>query len=229
MHPLIRTARITGLLYLGVAITGLLGFLLIRPELFVAGDPSATLANLIGHESLARAGVALEMLIVVTQALAALWFYRLFRTADLFCAVGIAAFGLVNAVTILVSAAMLATAAELALGVGGDVAASVQLLYLISGNLWLVGGLFFGLWLIPMGFAVLRSRWMPRPLGWILVTGGIGYMISAFITYLAPGAQAIGDALTYIATVGELWIIGYLLIFGVRRSALHATTAGQVA
>jgi hypothetical protein len=220
MHPLVRTARMTGLLYLGLAITGALGFLLIRPQLFAADDPSATLANLVNHESLARAGVALELLIVVTQALAAVWFYRLFRTADPLAASGIAAFGLVNAVMILVSAALLGTAVELALDPVGDAAATVQLLYLVSGNLWGVGALFFGLWLIPMGWCVLRSGWMPRALGWILVGGGIGYLLSAFIRYLAPDAPVVADALAYPATVGEVWMIGYLLVRGVRRHAL---------
>jgi hypothetical protein len=209
----------TGLLYLGLAITGLLGFLLIRPQLFVADDPSATLANLVEHESLARAGIALELLVVVTQALAAAWFYRLFRAADPLAASGIAAFGLVNAVAILVSAAMLATAVGLALDPVGDAAATVQLLYQVSGNLWGVGALFFGLWLIPMGRCVLRSGWMPRALGWILVGGGIGYLLSAFIRYLAPDVPVVADALAFPATVGELWMVGYLLIRGVRRHA----------
>ena len=217
MHALIRTARMTGLLYLGLAITGALGFLLIRPQLFAAENPSATLSNLVNHESLARAGVALELLIVVTQALAAVWFYRLFRTADPLSASGIAAFGLVNAIAILVSAALLATAVELAVDPVGDAAATVQLLYLVSGNLWGVGALFFGLWLIPMGWCVLRSGWMPRALGWILVVGGIGYMLSAFIRYLAPDASVVAEALAYPATVGEVWMIGFLLIRGVRR------------
>jgi hypothetical protein len=220
MHALIRTARITGLLYLGLAITGAVGFLVVRSQLFVADDPSATLANLVEHESLARAGVVLELLIVVTQALAAVWFYRLFRTADPFAAGGIAAFGLVNAVVILTSAALLATAAELALEPVGDTAATVQLLYLVSGNLWGVGGLFFGLWLIPMGWCVLRSGWMPRALGWILVVGGIGYVLSAFVKYLAPDAPIVADVLVLPATVGEFWMVGYLLIHGVRRHAL---------
>jgi hypothetical protein len=211
MHGLIRTARMTGLLYLGLAVTGALGFLLIRPQLFAADDPGATLANLVEHESLARAGVAVELLIVVTQALAAAWFYRLFRTADPIAASGIAAFGLINAVAILVSAALLATAGELALDPVGDAAATVQLLYLISGNLWGVGALFFGLWLIPMGWCVLRSGWMPRALGWILVGGGIGYLLSAFLRYLAPDAPVVADALAFPATVGELWMVGYLL------------------
>jgi Domain of unknown function (DUF4386) len=220
MHALIRTARMTGLLYLGLAVTGALGFLLVRPQLFAADDPRATLANLVEHESLARAGVALELLIVVTQALAAVWFYRLFRTAAPLAASGIAAFGLVNAVAILVSAALLATAGALALDPVGDAAATVQLLYLVSGNLWGVGGLFFGLWLIPMGWCVLRSGWMPRALGWILVGGGIGYLLSAFVRYLAPDAPVVADALALPATVGEVWMVGYLLVRGVRRHAL---------
>ena len=80
--------------------------------------------------------------------------------------------------------------------------------------------MFFGLWLIPMGWCALRSRWMPRPLGWLLIVGGIGYVASAFVGYLASEAQAIVDVLTYPATAGELWMIGYLLIRGVSRHAL---------
>ena len=220
MHPLIRTARTTGLFYLGLAVTGVLGFLVIRSQLFAAGDPAATLAHLVDNQSFARAGVALELLIVLTQALAAIWFYRLFRTADPLAASGIAAFGLVNAVTVLVSAALLATAVEVARDPIGDAATTVQLLYLVSGNLWGVGALFFGLWLIPMGSCVLRSGWMPRPLGWVLVSGGIGYVLSAFVRYLAPDAQVVADALAYPATVGEFWIVIYLLAIGVRRRAL---------
>ncbi|MFG1959618.1 DUF4386 domain-containing protein [Nonomuraea sp. NPDC049028] len=226
MHALIRTARMTGLLYLGLAVTGALGFLLIRPRLFTAGDPGATLAHLVDHESLARAGIALELLIVVTKALTVAWFYRLFRTAHPLAASGIAAFGLVNAVTVLSSAALLATAVQVALDPIGDAAAVVQVLYLVSGNLWGVGTVFFGLWLIPMGSCVLRSGWMPRPLGWILIGGGIGYLLSAFVGYLVPGVQGIADALTVPATVGELWMVGYLLIRGVRRHALDQAPSG---
>jgi hypothetical protein len=224
MDQLTRTARTTGLFYLGLAITGALGFLLIRPRLFAADDPAATLANLIEHESLARAGVALELGIVVTQAFTALWFYRLFRTADAVAAGSITAFGFVNAVAILGSAAMLATAVDIAHDPVGDAAATVQTLYLISGNLWGVGNLFFGLWLMPMGACALRSGWMPRPLGWLLIVGGIGYLASGFLMFLAPSATVVVNALTAPASIGEFWMIGYLLVRGVRLSAAHATS-----
>lgn len=228
--PLIHTARTTGLLYLGLAIVGMLGFLLIRPQLFVPDDPAATLARLLERASLARLGIALEMGIVLTQALAALWFYRLFRSVDAFAAATIAAFGLVNAVAILGSAGFLATALQVAQDPGlalADGAGAVQLMYLVSSNLWKVGNMFFGLWLVPMGWLVLRSGWLPGLLGWVLVGGGVGYVLSAFLAYLAPSAVVLGNVLVVPATVGEFWIIGYLLVVGLRRRALEGPAATQ--
>jgi hypothetical protein len=218
---LIRTARTTGLLYLGLAITGLLGYMMVRNQLFVVGNPEATLANLTQHEFLARLGIVLEMGVVITQALVALWFYRLFKGVNTFAAGSIAAFGLVNAVAILVSAALLATALDVSqdasLTVGGATAATSQLLYVVSGHLWTIGGIFFGLWLIPMGWLARRSGWMPSVLGWILMIGGAGYVANALLSYLLPNAGPALDLLTMPATVGELWMVGYLCLRGVRR------------
>ena len=77
-----RTARTTGLLYLGFFITGIVGSLIVRAQLFAADDPHGTLSNLMEHESLARVGIALELCIALFQALTAVWFYRLFRGVD---------------------------------------------------------------------------------------------------------------------------------------------------
>ena len=221
MRSMKTTARTTGLLYLGVAITGMFGFLLIRPEIYVAGDAAATYANLVEREMLARLGIALELLVVLTQALVAVWFYKLFRSVSSAAAGSLAAFGLINSTAILASAAFLVTALTVALdpalAPGGDAAATVQLMYELSGAFWGVGALFFGLWLIPMGYLVLASAWMPRPMGWILIGGGVGYILSAFVVYVVPNApDALELALTGLATVGEFWMIGYLLIKGVR-------------
>jgi hypothetical protein len=51
MPALTRTARLTGLFYLGMAIAAVLIFFVVRPRLFVADDPGATLANLVTHGS----------------------------------------------------------------------------------------------------------------------------------------------------------------------------------
>jgi hypothetical protein len=224
MNSLKTTARWTGLFYLGLAITGMLGFLLIRPQLHDPANAAATVANLTAQEGLARIGIALEMGIVLTQALVAVWFFKLFRGAHDFAAGSVAAFGLMNAAILMVSAVALmgalAVALDPALAPGGDAGPTVQLLYVLSRAAWTTGAIFFGLWLIPMGYAVLASGWMPRWLGYVLVVGGVGYVISSFATVLFPGAPDwVAGVLTVPASVGEFWMIGYLLIFGVRASA----------
>lgn len=217
---LVRTARATGLLYLGLAVTGMLSFLVIRSQVFVADDPAQTLANLVEQPWLARTGIAVELGVVLTQSLVAVWFYRLFRGVSSVAAGSITAFGLVNAVAILGSAALLAAAldvsADPSLAVPGGAAATTQLLYVISGHLWAAGGLFFGLWLIPMGWLAWRSGWMPSLLGRVLMVGGVGYVVSSFAGYLLPDAGVVADLLTVPATVGELWMVGYLCLLGVR-------------
>ncbi|PFG43734.1 uncharacterized protein DUF4386 [Isoptericola jiangsuensis] len=216
MHPLVARplARTTGLLYLALAVTGMLGFLVIRPRLVAPGDPDATVANVVAAEQLARGAVALELAVVVAQSLAALWFFRLFRRLDAVNAGAVTAFGLANALAILGSAAALGTAVDSALA--GD-AASTALMFLLSEHLWGVGGVFFGLWLVPMGLLVLRAG-MPRVLGWFLVAGGAGYVLSTFWQVLVPAAPVVGDLLVVPATVGELWMIGALLWYGFRRA-----------
>lgn len=224
MSPKLSTARWTGVFYLGLAVAGFVGFLFVRAELFVADDPAATLANLIERAPLARLGVAADLTVVVAQALAAMWFFKLFRNWHGFAAAAIAGFGMVNAAAILVatafSASAIAVAGDVGLAPGGDQAATAQLLYHVSGMLWDVGGIFFGLWLIPMGVAVLSTTIMPRALGWVLVAGGVGYVISTFVNLVAPDAPgAIEAILVGAATIGEFWIIGYLLVFGERLPA----------
>jgi len=221
MNQDLRTARVTGLWYLGLAVTGLVGFVLLRPQVYEESDPATTLRNLAESEGLARLVVVVELGIVATQALAAVWFYKLLRPLNRVAAWSVAAFGVVNAVMILTSAGFMATAVTVAsdtgLAPGGDPGATVQLLFELSASMWAVGGLFFGLWLIPMGYVAATSGRMSRPLGWVLMAGGIGYVLSTFADVgLKDSPGALVDALTIPATVGEFWMIGFLLFVGLR-------------
>jgi len=225
------TARATGAWYLGLALTGALGFLMVRPKLYVEGDPAATLDNLTTQQGLARLGIVLEMGIVVTQALAAIWFYKLYRSVRPVAGVAVAAFGLVNAVAIMASATFLATAAAIAndrsLVAGGDPAAAVGLLHQLSTHAWGIGALFFGLWLIPMGWAAVTTRRFPVALGWILIAGGVGYLFSALVDYaLASPPSLLVEGLAFPASIGEFWMIGYLLIRGIRPEPTPTDPAG---
>lgn len=204
----LTTARETGLLYLGLTITGMLAFLYARNQIFVDGDAVKTSANLVEKENLARFGIALEVALVGFQALTALWFYKLFSKKDSFKAGLIAVFGMVNAITILVASAMWLGALQVSLD-GGEPSLS-QLLFNIHENLWVVGKLFFGLWLIPMAILSKQVK-MPRPIFWLLIAGGAGYILSTFTSILLPEQTTLTESLPMFATIGELWLVGYLL------------------
>lgn len=216
-----KTARITGLAYLALLLSGLLAFLLTSNLLYVPGETTTTVANLIEHEGLARLSVAAGLILVAAQSIAALWFFKLFRSVNSFVAGSLVAFGFVNVAILLVAVMFSATALEVAIDATSS-ADTTLLLYDLNAAAWNVGALFFGLWLIPMGWLAWRSGYMPPLLGWVLIGGGIGYVLNAFAIYVLPDAPVIAEALTYPATVGEFWIIGYLLTIGVRDKALVA-------
>jgi len=199
-----------------------------------AADPAATLANLTEHATQAHLLVMLEMAVVITQALAAVYFYKLFRPINPTAAYATATFGLVNSVAIIASGAFMATANAVAsdssLAPGGDAAGTVGLLYELSASSWGMGNLFFGLWLIPMGWVAVASGRFPRVLGWTLVVGGVGYLLSGLLAYgLADAPSSLLEGLTLPASIGEFWMIGYLLLKGIRPAAPSTAAPSTVA
>lgn len=215
---LIKTARITGMWYLMMAISGILGFMVFHSQIFISGNPEQTLTNLIELESTTRIRLLLEFAIVISQALTAVWFYKLFKDSYEWEAWTLGIWGMVNALAIMISAISIASAIGIANSDISNIEDKVLLIQLfqnIISNAWGIGGLFFGLWLFPMGYIVIKSKIMPIWLGRIIILGGIGYVISTIIHY--SGIEfSFNSYLTLPATIGEFWMIGYLLIFGIR-------------
>lgn len=213
-----KTARITGLWYLLMAITGILGFMVFHSQIFVSGNPEQTFMNLVEFESTARIRLLLEFVIVISQALTAVWFYNLFKENYEWEAWTLGIWGIVNAIVIMISAIAIASAIGIAnskIGEREDKILLIQMLQHIISNAWSIGGLFFGLWLFPMGYIVINSKSMPIWLGRVIVLGGLGYVISTFIRYSGIDFS-LNKYLMLPATIGEFWMIGYLLIFGIR-------------
>lgn len=217
-NQLVKTARIAGIWYLLLAISGVLGFLVYHPQIFVSGNSEKTLTNLINLESIARLRLLLEFAIVVSQALTAVWFYKLFKNSNEWAAWTLGIWGMVNSVVIMLSAIFMASAISMANSANQIFEEKVLLIQIsqeVIANAWGVGGLFFGLWLLPMGYLVIKSRMMPVWLGRVILIGGVGYLISTIINYLGIDLPY-NRILILPATIGEFWMIGYLLIYGVR-------------
>jgi hypothetical protein len=198
--------------------SGMLGFLMLHSRIYETNDPQQTLENLVSRVSRASIRLLLELVIVASQALAAVWFYRLFRGINPWAAWAVGAFGMMNAVAIMISAMSMRAIIDIANVTGTDVdnkLVQVQLLIQLIKHAWGVGGLFFGLWLMPMGYIVVSSTCMPVWLGRMLILGGIGYLLTTFLGYTGL-KNSMMDLLTLPATVGEFWMIGYLLLYGIR-------------
>ena len=50
----------------------------------------------------------------------------------------------------------------------------------------------------------------------MLVAGGGGYLVSPFVEYLFSNGGIVADLLTLPSIVAELWIMGFLIVFGGR-------------
>jgi len=215
---LIKNARVAGFWYLMLAVFGILGFMVFHSQIYISSDPEKTVINLIEQESLSRVRLLLELLIVLSQALAAVWFYKLFKSINNAQAWAVGIWGSINAVVIILSAIAMAAAiqiADSAVHTFEDKVLLIDLLGQLIKHSWKVGGLFFGLWLIPMGHIIVTSKRMPIWLGRTLILGGIGYILSTLISYMGFHHSLL-NVLTIPATIGEFWMIGYLLIYGIR-------------
>jgi hypothetical protein len=56
----------------------------------------------------------------------------------------------------------------------------------------------------------------------VLIAGGIGYLLMTFLGY-AGVKSSILEFVVLPATVGEFWMIGYLLLYGIRTPAVSKT------
>ena len=98
----------------------------------------------------------------------------------------------------------------------------------MQANGFLIAQMFFGLWLLPLGYLVVRSGYVPRVLGVLLALGGVGYLVDLFARFLALGAaERISPFVLGPALVGEVAFVAWLLVKAVRVPEQDA--AGKVA
>jgi hypothetical protein len=74
----------------------------------------------------------------------------------------------------------------------------------------------WGLWLFPFGLLVIRSRFLPRVLGVLLIVAGVAYVAHSITSMLLGGhVSVIYERVTMLArAAGEFPIILWLLIKG---------------
>ena len=222
MNPSPAAARIAGFLYLTVAVTG--GFsLLYVPSLIVPGDAAATVSNVAAHESLVRLGIMSGLICQVVFLFLVLALYRLFKGVNdthatlmvtlVVVAVPIALLNLLNQLAVL---HVVGGAGYLRVFEADQLNALVMLFLDLHSQGLLIVELLWGLWLLPLGLLVIKSRFMPRFIGVLLIVGCFGYVTDVVTRVLFPGYVAIVSPIAGASKFGELAIILWLLIKGTK-------------
>ncbi len=80
-----------------------------------------------------------------------------------------------------------------------------------------IAQIFFGLWLVPMGYLAYKSGWFPRALGVALIVCCVTYLVDLLVAFLAHDVSAqIHGFLSIPPEIVEPWMVGYLLLIGVK-------------
>jgi hypothetical protein len=211
-----RLARVAGSLYLVVAVLGGFAELVVRDGIVTGGDATSTAAAIRDSDTLFRLGFAADLVQATFFLFTAMALYLLLRHVHELVARAMVVVVAVSVAIICLNLLNQYTALTLATGsAAADALAGLFADMHAAG--YLIAQIFFGLWLLPLGYLVYRSDAFPRALGVVLAIGCLGYLIDTFTTFLAPGvAERIEWIVVAPAAVGELWLVAYLLVKGVR-------------
>lgn len=228
MQPNKRTARIAGLLYLIVVLTGMFSLAYVPSQINAGDDAAATVRNLIAHESLFRLGIVAGLVCYTAFLLLPLALYKLLSPYGRQWALAMVAFAVVSVPLAIVATlnkfealSLLSGADHLQAFSAEALQAQVMLALDAYGDGLLATQIFWGLWLLPFGVLVYKSGILPRLLGVLLVLGCFGYLIDFTGRMLFPGyvEAGVGGFVRLPAALGEIGTCLWLLVMGAREKS----------
>ncbi len=219
-----RLARIAGILYLLVAIFGTFAIAFVAGRVYVPGDAATTAGNVVANSELVRIGVVANLFQATVFVFLGMTLYQLLKHVDK---------GAASAMVVLVAIATsimcldvvfqfaglrVATAGSYATALGTKGSDALVLLLLdIQHYGFLIAQIFFGLWLVPLGYLAYKSGMFPKALGGLLIVGGVSYLVDMVALFLVPEfGEKISTFVVIPSAVAEFWMLGYLLLIGVK-------------
>jgi hypothetical protein len=215
-----QVARLAGAVYVSLGLATAFGF---YHAPLVQGDLSAIAHDLTKSDLRFRIGVVTDVLSTALSVPLALLLYQLLKAVDKTQAVLMAVLLLV-AMPISFVVALNYVAAQWLLSGAPVVAAlpsaqreALGMLFLrLHTHGVLAVEILWGLWLLPFGLLVMKSRFLPRVLGILLIIAGVAYVAHSLFSLLVDGPRIIlYERLTMLArAAGEFPIMLWLLIKG---------------
>ena len=227
-----RLARIAGVLYLIVGIFGGFAFGYVLGKVYAPGDAATTAANVLAHSGLVRFGVVADLLQATVIVFVAMTLYRLLKHVNKNAASAMVILAAI-ATTIMClndvfqfAAVLVATDSSYVAAFGAPGAHALVLLLLdLQHYGFLIAQIFFGLWLLPMGYLAYTSGMFPKALGVVLIVASVCYLVDMLVLFLVPAfGEKISTFLAIPPTIAEIWMVGYLLVKGVKVPAQGTPT-----
>ena len=194
---LARYARAAGVAMLLSLVFGFLGELYLPGKLIVTGDAAATAANIIGNSTLLRLTFASYLVEGICDVALLVFFYILLKPVDRNLAILSAFFGIVSMVTFAVGQASFFASSLVLRETGGMLAFTAEqrqaLAFLYIRIAGMIAWLFlcmYGIASMIRGFLIMRSRYLPRILGILLMIGGAGFFLRSATYILAPSLSS---------------------------------------
>ena len=228
-----QQARVAGFLYLLIALVAPIGLLYVPGELIVLGNATATADNIRTSEWLLRIGIASELIHQTIAVFLVLALYRLFRAVNETLARQMVILGALVSVPIMfvnvlneIAALVLVSGADfLSVFEKPQLDALAYLFLRLHNHGITVASIFWGLWLFPFGMLVIRSGFIPRVFGVLLMIAGLAYLASAFATLVLPRYAPLVSQVALPLEVAELPIVFWLLIWGAKTRPTDAPAA----
>jgi len=216
-------ARVAGFLYILASAVGVVRLLFIPKWLFVADNVAATANNIATHESLFRLGILAYLVGGVIWLFVPLALYQLLKDVDRTLAILMVILGGLMQAPMYIINTMTDAAALMC--IKGDFMGtfneaqrdSLAALFLrMHHHLDVANAILAGVWLIPFGLLVYKSRFLPRFLGVWLMLACLAWLALCVAGLLYPDYADQVFRSGQVLTLGEVVAMLWLLIVGVR-------------
>lgn len=230
-----RYARVIAILFILSIVGGALGEAIIPARIIAWNDAAATARSIVESNTLYRYGFAAYLVEAVCDVGLAVAFFMLLRPVGFSRALLAAFFGLLSTTLFAVAEGfyfaptlILSGSAYLKAFSPEQLNALVMLSLRFYARLAGLFMLFYGAASILRGLLIMRSGFLPKAIGGMLVAGGVGFTMHTVAVVLAP--KYASDYLQLPLAVAGVALMLWLLIKGVdvqKWNAANAASASQ--
>jgi len=226
-------ARRAGLLYLLIVATAWVGLIYVPSAVLVSGNAAETAERIRASESIIRAGIASELFHQIVQIYLVLSLYRLFRATDPSRARSLVVLGalvsvpivFVNVLNEFAALRLAGNTPFLAALPRSEADALAYLFMSLHSQGVRVAAVFWGMWLLPFGSLAIRSGFIPKIFGYLLLVAGGSYLADEFAALIVPPAAGVVSSVAGLLELAELPIVLWLAIRGARGPGAEAAAA----